>query len=120
MLLAAAFLFVFEVFRVDVIALLVVLSLAWLGLLTPAQAFSGMASGAVMSMIAVMILGAGVDRSGILNRLIRPLLNLTGKSERKLTAVVSSSAGLLSAFMQNIGAAVEPVAARKSGNSPNG
>ncbi|MBN2199732.1 MAG: anion permease [Candidatus Aminicenantes bacterium] len=104
-LLAAVLLFVFEVFRVDVVALVVVLSLAWLGLVTPAQAFSGMASGAVMSMIAIMILGAGVDRSGILNRLIRPLLNWTGSSERKLTAVVSSSAGLLSAFMQNIGAA---------------
>jgi di/tricarboxylate transporter len=104
-LLVTVLLFVFEVLRVDVIAILVMLSLAWLGLVTPAQAFSGMASNAVISMIAVMILGAGIDRSGIMNRLVRPVLKLAGPSERKLTAIVSSSAGLLSAFMQNIGAA---------------
>lgn len=104
-LLAVVLLFVFEVFRADVIALLTALSLAWLGLVTPAQAFSGMASGAVLSMMAVMILGAGIDRSGILNRLTRPVTKLAGSSERKLTAVVSASVGLASAFMQNIGAA---------------
>ena len=104
-LVATILLFVFEVLRVDVIALLVMLSLAWLRLVTPAQAFSGMASNAVIAMIAVMILGAGVDRSGIMNRLIRPVLKLAGSSERKLVAIVSSAAGLLSAFMQNIGAA---------------
>jgi len=104
-LLATVLLFIFEVLRVDVIAILVMLALAWLGLVTPAQAFSGLAGNAVVSMIAVMILGAGVDRSGIMNRLVRPVMRMAGPSERKLTAIVSSAAGLISAFMQNIGAA---------------
>ncbi len=104
-LLVTILLFIFEVLRVDVVAILVMLSLAWLHLVTPAQAFSGMASNAVISMIAVMILGAGIDRSGIMNRLVGPVMRLAGSSERTLTAIVSSSAGLLSAFMQNIGAA---------------
>ena len=104
-LLVTILLFVFEILRVDVIALLVMLALAWLDLVTPAQALSGMASHAVFAMIAVMILGAGINRSGIMNLLVRPVLKLAGPSERRLTAVVSSSAGLLSAFMQNIGAA---------------
>ena len=64
-LLATVLLFVFEVLRVDVIALLVMLALAWLKLVTPAQAFSGLAGTAVVSMIAVMIMGAGIDRSGV-------------------------------------------------------
>jgi len=104
-LLATVLLFVFEVFRVDVIALLVMLALAWLKLVTPAQAFSGLAGTAVVSMIAVMIMGAGIDRSGFMNRLVRPVIRMAGPNERKLTAIVSSAAGLASAFMQNIGAA---------------
>jgi len=104
-LLATVLLFVFEVFRVDVIALLVMLALAWLKLVTPAQAFSGLAGTAVVSMIAVMIMGAGIDRSGFMNRLVRPVIRMAGANERKLTAIVSSAAGLSAAFMQNIGAA---------------
>ena len=104
-LLATVLLFVFEVFRVDVIAVLVMLALAWLKLVTPAQAFSGLAGTAVVSMIAVMIMGAGIDRSGVMNRMIRPVMKMAGPNERKLTAIVSSAAGLVSAFMQNIGAA---------------
>ncbi len=104
-LLATVLLFVFEALRVDVIAVLVMLSLAWLKLVTPAQAFSGLAGTAVVSIIAVMIMGAGVDRSGIMNRMIRPVMKMAGPSERKLTAIVSSAAGLISAFMQNIGSA---------------
>ncbi len=104
-LLATVLLFVFEVLRVDVIALLVMLALAWLKLVTPAQAFSGLAGTAVVSMIAVMIMGAGIDRSGVMNRMIHPVMKMAGPNERKLTAIVSSAAGLVSAFMQNIGAA---------------
>ncbi|MCK7514960.1 MAG: SLC13 family permease [Desulfobacterales bacterium] len=80
-LLATVLLFVFEVLRVDVIAVLVMLALAWLRLVTPAQAFSGLAGTAVVSMIAVMIMGAGIDRSGVMNRLIRPVMR-DGRAER--------------------------------------
>jgi len=104
-LLITIVLFTFEILRVDVIAILIMLSLAWLGLVTPEQAFSGLAGNAVIAVIAVMILGAGINRSGIMNRMIRPVLKLAGSSEKRLVAIVSSSAGLLSAFMQNIGAA---------------
>ena len=75
-------LFIFEVFRVDVIAILVMLSLAWLGVVTPAQAFSGLASNAVISTIAVMILGYGIDRSGVMSRVTRPIMRIAGSSDR--------------------------------------
>lgn len=98
-------LFVSELFRVDVVAIVIMLAVAWLGLVSPSEAFSGFASNAVISIIAVMILGYGVDRSGVMRRITRPILRVGGSSEKRLTATVCSAVGLISAFMQNIGAA---------------
>ncbi len=98
-------LFIGEWLRVDVIAIFVMLILAWFKLVTPAQAFSGFAGNAVISIIAVMILGYGVDRSGVMQRLTGPIVKLAGTSQSRLTLVVSTTIGLISAFMQNIGAA---------------
>lgn len=98
-------LFVVDWLRVDVVALLVMVALAWLGLVEPKDAISGLSSNAVVSVIAVMILGHGVDRSGIMNRVTRPILQVAGTSERRLVAVVAGTVGGISAFMQNIGAA---------------
>lgn len=99
------FLFVTEVLRVDVVAILVMLALGWLQLVTPQQAFSGLASNAVVSIIAVMILGYGVDHSGLMNRVIKPIMRFAGKSEPRLIGAVSGVVGGMSAFMQNVGAA---------------
>ena len=66
----AVILFIFEVVRVDVAALvvLVILGLSSLipdygGLIPSYQLFQGFSSNAVMSIIAVMIIGAGLDLS---------------------------------------------------------
>lgn len=102
---ATIVLLVTEVLRVDVVAILVMLSLAWLGLVTPAEAFSGFASNAVISIMAVMIMGYGIDRTGVMTRLSRKVLALAGTGERRLVAAISAVVGCLSAFMQNIGSA---------------
>jgi len=99
------FLFVSEWVRVDVVALIVMLSLPWLGLVEPHEALAGLSSNAVVSIIGVMILGYGVDRSGIMAKVTRPILRVGGSSERRLVSLVSSAVGAISAFMQNIGAA---------------
>ncbi|MFW5741122.1 MAG: SLC13 family permease [Myxococcota bacterium] len=98
-------LFVIDKLRVDVVAILVMVSLPWLGLVKPQQALAGLSSNAVVSIIAVMILGYGMDRSGIMNRVTRPILRVAGSSERRLVAVIGTTVGIISAFMQNIGAA---------------
>lgn len=103
-LIGTVILFISEWLRVDVIAICIMLALAWLGLVTPTEAFSGFASNAVISIIAVMILGYGVDRSGVMQRLTKPILRLAGTSQPRLVALVCSAIGLISAFMQNIGA----------------
>ncbi|MBN1454911.1 MAG: SLC13 family permease [Methanomicrobia archaeon] len=97
-------LFVTEAFRVDVIAILIMVTLPWLGLITPSEAFSGLASNAVVAIIAVMILGYGVDRSGVMNRFSRAIISVAGTSERRLIGLVAVAVGLISSFMQNIGA----------------
>jgi di/tricarboxylate transporter len=99
------FLFVKEWLRVDVVALCVMLALPWLGLVEPHEALAGLSSNAVFSIIAVMILGHGVDRSGIMAKVTRPILRVAGSSEPRLVGLVSAAVGGLSAFMQNIGAA---------------
>jgi di/tricarboxylate transporter len=98
-------LFVKEWLRVDVVALCVMLSLPWLGLIEPLEALAGLSSNAVFSIIGVMILGYGVDRSGIMAKVTRPILRIAGSSERRLVSLVSAAVGTISAFMQNIGAA---------------
>lgn len=96
-------LFVGEFFRVDITAGLVMLTLAWTGLVSPTEAFSGFGSNAVVAIIGVMILGRGIDRTGLMNRVSRKILSLAGSSERRLLGVICTVVGLISAFMQNIG-----------------
>ncbi|QYZ77935.1 SLC13 family permease [Methanofollis formosanus] len=105
-LFAAVVLFVTERFRVDVTAVVLLLTLAWLGLVTPAQAFSGFASNAVVAMAGVMVLGYGIDRAGLMHRLSEILMTRGEGSERRLFVRVSSVVGVVSSVMQNIGAVV--------------
>ena len=65
-------LFVTEALRTDVVAMLVMLALPWLGLLEPAEAFRGFSSGAVISIMAVIVMGHGLDRTGVTRRMARP------------------------------------------------
>jgi len=97
------FLIVSDALRVDIVAISVMVLLPWLGLLTPAEAFSGLASNAVVAVVAVMILGYGVDRSGAVNRLIHPIILFARNDERRIIGIVTVTVGLISAFMQNSG-----------------
>jgi di/tricarboxylate transporter len=99
----SVFLFITEILRSDIVALLTLLLLGWLKLISPAQAFSGLSSDAVVSIIGVMIIGYGIDRSGVMNRITSPAVRLAGASEKRMTAVISVCVGLISGFVQNIG-----------------
>lgn len=97
-------LLVTEALRVDLVAAIIMVSLAWLGLVPPLQAFSGLASNAVIAMAAVMVLGCGIDRTGVMAMISERILSFAGTDERRITASVSLTVGALSGFMQNIGA----------------
>ena len=101
----AIYLFVSELIRVDVVGILMMVTLPLLGLVTPEQAISGLSSNAVVSIIAVIIIGAGLDRTGVMNAIANQIIKLAGKSESRIIALVSGTVALISSFMQNIGAA---------------
>jgi di/tricarboxylate transporter len=99
------FLFVTEVVRIDVAAILVLVVVGLSGLVPAQDVFAGFASNAVISIIAVMILGAGLDRVGVMRSVAAFLLRVGGSTERRIVASSSLAVGGISAFMQNIGAA---------------
>ena len=129
-LLLTIFLFVFEIVGVDVAALsiMVLLGLTTLfapimglakGLVPTAHLFDGFSSNAVMSIIAVMIIGAGLDKTGIMNTVAAVILKRGGSSEKRIIPIVSSTVAIISSFMQNVGATALflPVVSRISARS---
>ena len=111
--------FVWERIRNDVVALLVLVALGLLNLVPADQLFDGFAGSAVISVIATMILGAGLDRTGVLNRLAGWLLRRSKGSEDRLVLYNSAAAGLISSVMQNpaVTALFLPVTSRLSARS---
>ncbi len=101
----AIFLFIVEWVRVDVVAILMMVTLPLLHLVTPKEAFVGLSSNAVVSIIAVIIIGAGLDRTGMINNLVAPVLRIAGKSSSRIIIAISVTVAVISSFMQNIGAA---------------
>jgi di/tricarboxylate transporter len=106
------FLFVSEIVRVDLAALIVMVLLGALsyfpalsGLADVKHLFDGFASNAVISIIAVMIIGAGLDKTGLMNTVAAKILQIGGTTEKRIIPVVSGTVGFISSFLQNVGAA---------------
>jgi len=97
-------LFVSELVRVDVAAILVMVVLGVLGLVPTSDLFNGFASNAVISIIAVMILGAGLDRTGVMTVVSAWILKIGGNSVKRIVPLVSATVGTISSMMQNVGA----------------
>jgi di/tricarboxylate transporter len=108
----------------EVMALLVLGTLAVTGIVSPKEALAGFSNPAVVTIWAVFILSGGLTRTGIANILGRQLLKVAGSKEWLLVAIIMIIAGGLSAFMNNvaIAALMLPVVmdiARKTDRSPS-
>ena len=103
---AAVFFFIVEWVRVDVVAIAMMVLLPELGLLNSQDTFKGLSSNAVVAIIGVMIISYGLNRAGLVNRMIQPLIKYVGTSSRRLTVIFSGMIALISSVMQNTGAAV--------------
>ncbi len=101
----AIVLFIFEWVRVDVVGIIMMVMLPLIGLVSPKEAFVGLSSNAVVSIIAVIIIGAGLDKTGVMNKVAGPIIKLAGNSEKKVITLISGTVGIISSMMQNIGAA---------------
>lgn len=124
------YLFAFEVVGVDVAAASVMVLLGLTSLLAPYMGlgqglvdnrhlFDGFSSNAVMSIIAVMIIGAGLDKTGLMTKVASFILKIGGTTEGRIIPIISSTVGIISSFMQNVGAAALflPVVGRISARS---
>jgi di/tricarboxylate transporter len=106
------FLFVSELIRIDLAALLILVLVGMVSyapglepLVDVTHLFDGFASNAVISIIAVMIVGAGLDRTGIMNKVAAVILKHGGTTETRVLPIVSGTVGVISSFLQNVGAA---------------
>jgi len=129
-LLLTIYLFAFEIVGVDVAAVSIMVLLGLTSLLAPLMGldeglvdnqhlFNGFSSNAVMSIIAVMIIGAGLDKTGLMSKVAAFILKTGGSSEKRIIPIISSTVGIISSFMQNVGAAALflPVVSRISARS---
>lgn len=97
-------LFISEIVRIDIAAISIMVLVGLLGLVPADQLFNGFASNAVISIIAVMIIGAGLDRTGVMNVVAGFIVKVGGRSESRIMSMISSIVGVSSGFMQNTGA----------------
>jgi len=115
--------YVSEKFSPDVTSLLAILALLITGILTPEEAFAGFSHPATISVAAVLVLSAGIERTGALTFVARRILAPLGRSELLLTFILMLVIGSLSAFINNTAAVAIfiPVVlevCRKTGASP--
>ncbi len=115
-LLMTIYLFAFEIVRIDIaaIAVMVFLGLTSVlapfigleqGLVDPQKLFVGFSSNAVISIIAVMVIGAGLDKTGLMGSVAQTILKVGGTSEKRIIPIISGTVAVISSFMQNVGAA---------------
>ncbi|MCP3690107.1 MAG: SLC13 family permease [Gammaproteobacteria bacterium] len=129
-LILTIYLFSFEIIGVDEAAVSIMVMLGLTSLLAPIMGleqglvetqhlFDGFASNAVMSIIAVMVIGAGLDKTGIMSKVAVLILKVGGTTEKRIIPIVSGTVGVISSFMQNVGAAALflPVVSRISARS---
>ncbi len=106
------FLFVSEILRVDLAAIVIMVVLGLLSFVPGLQGladinhlFDGFASNAVISIIAVMIIGAGLDKTGLMSKVAATIVKYGGRTEKRIVPIIAGTVGVISSFMQNVGAA---------------
>jgi di/tricarboxylate transporter len=129
-LMLTIYLFGFELVGVDVAAITVMVLLGLTSLFAPVMGltqglvdnkhlFDGFSSNAVMSIIAVMVIGAGLDKTGLMSKVAAFILKIGGTTETRIIPIISATVAFISSFMQNVGAAALflPVVSRISARS---
>ena len=109
--------------RYDIVALLVLLVVVLAGVVDAGAAFSGFGHPAVITVAAILVVGRGLERAGIVD-VIAGWLERAGQSPSVQVPALTGTAIPASAFMNNVGALalLMPVAikiARKAGNPPS-
>lgn len=120
----ALILFATELIPIDLTALLILGSLIATGVLTPQQGVAGFSNPAPVTIAAVLVLSAGLMRTGAVVTIGSRLANVGGSSQTMQMAVILIVVGVLSAFINNTAAVAMSIPivlgiARDKGISPS-
>lgn len=103
-ILLALVLFITELLPIDVTAITVMVLLMvlgpWTGI-TVDEGFSGFASSATVTVLAMLILSAGISRTGIVQLLGRRMARFAGNDPMKQLGATIAAAGPVSGFINN-------------------
>jgi len=110
-------------FRYDVVSICALLIGLIVGIVPPKAAFSGFTSDVVVIIASALVVSAAVAQSGVIERLLQPVL-VRLKTAATQVPVLAGATALLSMPTKNVGALaiLMPVAlqqARKTGTSPS-
>jgi len=98
---AALLLFASELIRLDVAGLGIMLSLVALGLLRPEQAFAGFANPALLTVAAMFVISAGLNRTGAVAFVATRIIHHSHGGQKRLLLLLMLTAALMSAFINN-------------------
>ncbi len=93
--------FITEIIPIDTTALLVMTVLITTGLVTPIEGISGFANEATITILALFVIGAGLDNSGAINFLGKKLQRFFLNDEWVVMGLLMLLVGFFSAFMNN-------------------
>jgi di/tricarboxylate transporter len=122
-ILAALVVFIGGWLPVDVVGIMVLAALALSGLVSTEEALAGFSSPAVITVVAMFILSAGLTRTGVAYRIGQPLRYFSRGSEAVLVIALMAAASILSALINTVtvAAILMPATmdlARRSGRPP--
>jgi len=98
----AIILFLTEIVRVDVVACLVLVLLGLTKLVPSEELFTGFSSDAVIALIGIMIICAGLERSGVVAKMAIFLMRLGGTNENRISLMLMGIGGVFSGFLRSV------------------
>lgn len=100
----AVYLFITEKLRVDVVALLVMVTFISTGVLSPTQGIAGFSNPATVTVAAMFVLAAALQKTGALNFAAAAILRIAGRSTWRVAGVLMVSIAFISGFINNTAA----------------
>lgn len=103
LLIVTIMLFCLSKLRMDIIALLVITSIVMTGVLTPAEALSGLSDPNIVLLALLFVIGEGLVRTGISFQISDYILRVAGNNEIRIIVLIMLAVSLLGSVMSSIG-----------------
>jgi len=101
-LLLAIILFVTEALPMDMVSILMLLTLALAGIVTPAEAFLGFSDPVIVTLTSFFVISAALFNTGVVEAIGQRLHRIAGESDSRLLIITMLTASSIAAFMSNV------------------